>query len=96
MIGIQNNRDWNLFRKEFPDNEIPAGDVNFRSNSARVANMNKLIGFIQKAFEWLDYEAVLSKLKKANTAYANLNSVTDFENHPQLRLVETDSKTDRF
>jgi len=92
MIGIQNDREWNQFRKEFLDDKIPANDVKYSSNSGRVANMNKLIRLIQKAFERLDYEVVLSKLKKANTAYANLNSMADFENHPQLRLIETDSE----
>ncbi|CAN5343758.1 CaiB/BaiF CoA-transferase family protein [soil metagenome] len=92
MIGIQNDREWNQFRWEFLDDVIPADDEKFSSNSGRVANMNQLIGLIQKAFERHDYEFLLSKLKKANTAYANLNSMADFENHPQLRLVEADSE----
>lgn len=92
MIGIQNDREWNQFRWEFLDDVIPADDEKFSSNSVRVANMNQLIGLIQKAFERHDYEFLLSKLKKANTAYANLNSMADFENHPQLRLVEADSE----
>lgn len=54
--------------------------------------MNKLIGLIQKVFERLDYKVVLSKLKKANTACANLNTMADFESHPQLRLVEVESE----
>lgn len=92
MIGIQNNREWGQFRMEFLDDDIPAGDVNFSTNSARVAHMKQLNALIQKAFKRLDYEVVLSKLKKANIAFSNLNTMADVENHPLLKLVEVESE----
>jgi len=40
----------------------------------------------------MEYTDVLNTLKEEKIAYANLNSMKDFENHPQLRLVQVETE----
>lgn len=92
MIGIQNEREWKPFCELVLDGEISPDDQKYSSNPGRVANRSSLNQIISKTFERLDYEDVLSKLKKAGIAFSNLNTMADFEHHPQLRLTEIESE----
>ena len=92
MIGIQNEREWARFCSAVLDEEIDPGDDRFSRNSLRVKNVEELKRLIQKKFERLDYDDALSRLKDAQIAYSNLNTLAQFAGHPQLRLTEIDSE----
>ena len=92
MIGIQNEREWARFCSDLLDGEIDPGDERFSRNSLRVKNVEELNRLIQKKFERLDYDDALSRLKDAQIAYSNLNTLAQFAEHPQLRLTKVDSE----
>lgn len=92
MIGIQNEREWKRFCEEVLDGAIEADDERFSRNSLRVKHVDELNRLIRERFERLDYDIVLSKLKKAQIAFSNLNTVAQFAEHPQLRLTRVESE----
>ena len=92
MIGIQNEREWSRFCTGVLKGTIKPDDERFSRNSLRVKNRELLNRKIQQVFERMEYTDVLNTLKEEKIAYANLNSMKDFENHPQLRLVQVETE----
>ncbi len=92
MIGIQNEREWSRFCTGVLKRAIKPDDERFSRNSLRVKNRELLNRKIQQVFERMEYTDVLNTLKEEKIAYANLNSMKDFENHPQLRLVQVETE----
>lgn len=93
MIGIQNEREWVRFCNDVLDGEIDPADDRFSRNSLRVKHVEELNKLIQKKFERLEYDGALHRLKEAQIAYSNLNTLEQFAEHPQLRLIEVDSES---
>ena len=87
MIGIQNEREWVRFCDILLEGAISPEDERFSKNSLRVKNREELNSIIQRKFKELSYNEVLDELKKQKIAYANLNTMAQFEEHPQLRLT---------
>ncbi|MCC5940883.1 MAG: CoA transferase [Balneolaceae bacterium] len=92
MIGIQNEREWVRFCNDVMDGSIDPEDDRFSRNSLRVENRNQLNELIQRKFGEISYNDVMERLKKQKIAYANLNSMAEFVDHPQLRLTKVDSE----
>jgi itaconate CoA-transferase len=92
MIGIQNNREWARFCKLILGGVIEPDDKRFRTNTLRVEHVNDLNRLIQNQFERLPYTKALQMLTEAVIAFANLNSMKQFVDHPQLRLVKVESE----
>ncbi len=92
MIGIQNEREWVRFCDNVLNGAINPDDERFSKNSLRVKNMRLLNELVQSEFERMKYADAHARLKKAKIAYANLNTVKQFSEHPQLRLTEVDSE----
>ncbi len=95
MIGIQNEREWKRFCEEVLSGGVDPQDDRFSRNSLRVKNVEVLNRLIQEKFERLDYNEALNRLKSAQIAYSNLNTLEQFAGHPQLRLIEVDSESGR-
>ena len=85
VISIQNEREWGDFcrtvlqRPDLPDDARCAG------NAARVAHRDFVDGVVAQAFAGLPSATVIDRLAAAQTAFANVNSVHDLIEHPQLR-----------
>jgi formyl-CoA transferase len=73
-LGIQNPREWTRFCAEVLGQPALAEDERFRSNSARVSHRKELAAADQ----------IVARLESAQIAYARMNSVDQFVEHPQL------------
>jgi itaconate CoA-transferase len=94
-LGIQNEREWSRFCETVLEMPRLARDSRFLSNSKRVQNREELETIITAAFRNHTAEAIIQRLEEAPIAYARLNSMEEFLQHPQLaargRWREVDS-----
>ncbi|MFO7799516.1 CaiB/BaiF CoA transferase family protein [Rhodohalobacter sp.] len=90
MIGIQNEREWKRFCNGVLNSAIEHSDERFMKNSERVKNVTLLNELIQNKVGKLSHERVIQLLKKHQIAFANLNTLEQFAEHPQLRLTEVE------
>ena len=90
MIGIQNEREWKRFCEGVLISAIDHSDERFMKNSARVKNVALLNRLIQNQVGRFSYEKVVQLLKNHQIAFANLNTLEQFAEHPQLRLIEVE------
>jgi itaconate CoA-transferase len=85
VISIQNEREWADFchlvlrRPELLD------DARCANNATRVANRDFVDGVVAQVFAGQPSATMLDRLAEAQTAFANVNSVYDLIDHPQLR-----------
>lgn len=85
VISIQNEREWADFcRVVLRRPELPA-DPRCANNAARVANRPFVDGLVAEVFAGQTSGTMLDRLTEAQTAFANVNSVHDLIQHPQLR-----------
>jgi itaconate CoA-transferase len=89
VIGIQNEREWRRFCAAVLGREELAADPRFCDNPRRVQHREALEAIIAAAFAGHARDALGARLKAAEIAFGNLNSVADFARHPQLRCGET-------
>jgi itaconate CoA-transferase len=94
-LGIQNAREWERFCCDVLGRPALAHDERFVSNSRRVQNREALHQQIDDVFGTLSAEEIIGRLESAQIAYARMNSVEAFLDHPQLagrgRWREVDS-----
>jgi crotonobetainyl-CoA:carnitine CoA-transferase CaiB-like acyl-CoA transferase len=83
-LGIQNEREWRRFCEKVLQRPELGADERFDSNSKRVQNRAALEQIIVTLFQQLSSEAIIQRLEEAQIAYARLNSVEEFLQHPQL------------
>lgn len=95
FFAIQNEREWVSFCKLVLDDPAVASDPRFCSNPQRLANRPELEAMIEGHFAAWDSDEVLRRLDHAAIANARLNSVAEFNRHPQIverqRTREVDS-----
>lgn len=84
MLGLQNEREWAAFCKIVLKQVEVATDYRFNTNSQRVANKDALRVLIVTAFASLSREQVIERLEAASIANANVSTMQDVWNHPQL------------
>jgi formyl-CoA transferase len=84
MVAIQNQREWASFCAVFLESTGTAADPRFIDNSARVAHRDALRAVVAARFGSLDGSEAVRLLERANVAYARVNSVHDFLDHPVL------------
>jgi crotonobetainyl-CoA:carnitine CoA-transferase CaiB-like acyl-CoA transferase len=89
VVGIQNEREWVRFCDAVLGRPELAADPRFSDNPRRVANRAALDAFIAEAFWQAPRAAIAARLKAADIAFGNLNTVADLARHPQLRRLET-------
>lgn len=99
MLGLQNEREWEIFCAKVLKQPALAKDPRFASNAARTAARNELKQIIVDVFAQLTAEQVIDLLDQAQIANAHMNDMHDLWQHPQLQArrrwvdVETPSGT---
>ncbi len=85
VLSIQNEREWVDFcRVVLRRPELPR-DARCADNAARVAHRDFVDGLVAEVFASQPSAAMVDRLTEAQTAFANVNSVYDLIEHPQLR-----------
>jgi itaconate CoA-transferase len=84
-LGIQNEREWARFCHHILQRPEWVTDSRFRDNAARVRNRDTVDALISSRFSLLTRDQVVHSLEQAGIAYAQLNTMEDLWNHPQLR-----------
>ena len=84
FLGLQNEREWAKFCEQVLELPELAEDNRFDTNSKRVENNEALEAEISPVFGDLSGEEVIERLEGAGIANANMRSVQEFVDHPQL------------
>ena len=84
FLGVQTEREWKAFCDAVLGRPALTLDPRFESNTKRVANLDALHRQIEEVFAELSANDIVARLEKAAIAYARLNSVRQFADHPQL------------
>ena len=99
MLGLQNEREWQLFCDKVLLKPELAKDERFSANFKRVENRQALRELIVESFSTLNFDAVIDRLDHAQIANARVNDMQGVWDHPQLqargrwREVETSAGT---
>lgn len=99
MLGLQNEREWQLFCDKVLLTPELAKDERFSANFKRVENRQALRALIVESFSTLNFDAVFDRLEHAQIANARVNDMQGVWDHPQLqardrwREVETTAGT---
>lgn len=95
MLGLQNEREWQVFCGKVLQQPELTTDPRFSSNSRRVAARVELRAIIVEAFARLTAVQVMERLDAAQIANARMNDMHDLWEHAQLksrqRWVEVDT-----
>lgn len=85
ILGLQNEREWQVFCEQVLRQPGLATDPRFVSNSGRSAVRKELRALILEAFAPLTIDEVVARLDAAKIANAHMNDMADLWRHPQLR-----------
>jgi itaconate CoA-transferase len=85
MLGLQNEREWQIFCEQVLCQPKLASDALFDTNAKRNANRNALQTLIIGAFKPLSIHQVTDRLEQAGIANAQMNDMADLWMHPQLQ-----------
>ena len=84
MLGLQNEREWQVFCSRVLEQPALAADPRFASNAARTAARDELREIIVAAFSALAAADVTARLDAAQIANARVNTMAELWSHPQL------------
>ncbi len=85
MLGLQNDREWQVFCQRVLLQPALAADERFSTNARRTAARDSLRALIVEAFAAMTAEQVLARLDAAGIANASVNTMADVWAHPQLQ-----------
>ena len=85
MLGLQNEREWAAFCRQVLLQPARAEDPRFVSNAQRSAHREALRTIIVDAFAALGAAEVLRRLDEAQIANAQVNTMHELWQHPQLQ-----------
>jgi itaconate CoA-transferase len=88
MLGLQNEREWQVFCTRVLQQPELANDVRFASNGLRAANKTELQALIEACFAQLSAQQIVARLEDAQIANAQVNTMADVWAHPQLQARE--------
>jgi itaconate CoA-transferase len=92
---VQNEREWVRFCELVIRDPAVAADERFSDNTQRVANRKMLQEKIEESFSHLPREEIIARLEQAKIANAEMRTMAQFLDHPQLaargRWREVDS-----
>ena len=88
MLGLQNEREWQLFCAKVLHQPALASDERFSSNAKRVAARNALAAVVEEVFSALTSEQLIERLDEAQIANAHVNDMHAVWAHPQLKARE--------
>jgi len=84
MVGLQNEREWQVFCREVLEQPKLADDPRYSSNALRTTARGELQQLIVKHFARLDAEQLVARLDAAKIANARINDMREVWQHPQL------------
>jgi itaconate CoA-transferase len=84
LIAIQNEPEWRRFCGMVLQRPHVADDPRFASNTGRVAHRAEVNAVITEVFATLDTAELESRLAQARIAFAGVNTVAEFLEHPVL------------
>ncbi|MFH1742069.1 MAG: CaiB/BaiF CoA-transferase family protein [bacterium] len=100
MLGLQNERGWNVFCDKVLKRPELAADPRFSSNSCRTAARKELSEIIIETLSRLTSEQVIERLDTSQIANARMNDMHDVWSHVQLkargRWVDIDTPAGRI
>ncbi|AMO24950.1 CaiB/BaiF CoA-transferase family protein [Ramlibacter solisilvae] len=85
MLGLQNEREWQLFCDRVLGRTELAGDARFNTNSVRSQHRGLLRAEIDAVFAGLTAGQVIERLEAARIANAQVNDMDGLWSHQQLR-----------
>ena len=85
MLGLQNEREWQVFCARVLQQPELAADERFSANARRSANKAALQSIIEACFAKLSAQQVIDRLEDAQIANAQVNTMADVWGHPQLQ-----------
>jgi itaconate CoA-transferase len=85
MLGLQNEREWQVFCQRVLERPELVADPRFASNAARTAARDALRVIIVETFGAMSAEQVTARLDAAQIANARVNTMSEVWAHPQLR-----------
>jgi len=88
MLGLQNDREWQVFCAKVLQQPALASDPRFDTNARRVAARDALAALIDEVFSRLSSEQVVQRLEQAQIANAHVNGMAEVWAHPQLAARE--------
>jgi crotonobetainyl-CoA:carnitine CoA-transferase CaiB-like acyl-CoA transferase len=84
VVAVQSNREWVRFCEHVLQQPALAEDARFATNGLRARHRDVLGTVIEAAFSQLPLAEVVRRLDAADIASANVNSVEQYIQHPQL------------
>jgi itaconate CoA-transferase len=84
ILGIQNEAEWQRFCEIVLQRPGLAGDERFTSNAQRVDYRTEMQEIIRIIFGQLTQDEIVSRLEQAKIANAEMRTVENFLDHPQL------------
>jgi len=95
MLGLQNEREWQVFCQTVLLQPELAADARFATNGLRASQRTELQAIIEAVFAKLTATQVVERLEQAQIANAQVNALADVWAHPQLqaraRWIEVNS-----
>jgi formyl-CoA transferase len=91
LISIQNEREWRAFCAHVLQQPAIADDPRFATNVARVRNRAGTDRMVGELFGSLSRDALVERLTRADTAFAEVNDMAALSRHPHLRRVSVDT-----
>lgn len=88
FLAIQNDREWKKFCEGIINDPSLTRDSRFDTNSKRVQYKEALKTIIEEVFQNSSAEEVVSRLEGLGIANANLNTLKEVIDHPQLKYRE--------
>ncbi|MCK9516126.1 MAG: CaiB/BaiF CoA-transferase family protein [Ottowia sp.] len=88
MLGLQNEREWQVFCSQVLAEPKLAADPRFDSNTLRSSNRRELKAIIDGVFAALTTDEVEQRLDGARIANARMNDMAGLWAHPQLKARE--------
>lgn len=85
MLGLQNEREWQVFCQRVLLQPGLAADERFNTNARRTTDRAALKALIEQAFAALNAVQVAERLDAAGIANAQVNTMADVWAHPQLQ-----------
>ncbi|KQW87214.1 CoA-transferase [Massilia sp. Root418] len=85
MLGLQNEREWELFCSKVLLRPELAKDPRYASNAVRTAARDELREMIVAVFSTLTADQVIARLDSAQIANAHMNDMHDLWQHAQLK-----------
>jgi itaconate CoA-transferase len=88
MLGLQNEREWQVFCARVLEQPELVDDPRFASNTLRTASREVLRDIIVRAFAPFTAAHIIERLDAAQIANAQVNTMKDVWHHPQLAARE--------